>query len=191
MTARIPPSFDEADCLLPQEAPCWYVVRTNVRGERRAEASIREALTGRGPDCQVYLPCETRIRKHARSSDRVQYPLFVRYMFVCIRVSDIHIVRSCDGVEAFVGSSGQPRPIRNPGFVYQLQRDEESGLFDMTQDPDAILHAVKGLRVAVTHGPFTGHIGEIMSKRGDGRVAILLAALNGPLNVPVAHLKAA
>ena len=70
----------------------WYVLRSATRREKTAAQSLREL------GFTVYLPCETRWVRHARTKTSQTYPLFSGYLFAQITQDDIWKAQAADGV---------------------------------------------------------------------------------------------
>lgn len=86
----------------------WYVVRTNVRSERKAADNLRKA----GFD--HYLPTQ-RIEKHNKRSHTyrmTERPLMTGYLFVGLPAHSQHfgLVRGCQGVEDILKVRFGPGP---------------------------------------------------------------------------------
>ena len=99
----------QTDAEPTQEPKLWYVVRTNIKCEKRALA----ALTGAG--YEAYLPLMRRDVVHHRTKKVVtkEFVLFNRYLFVAqpAEGADWFRLRRCDGVEAVLGSGGRYLPV--------------------------------------------------------------------------------
>lgn len=153
----------------------WFVAYTNPRCEFRAALGLREQ------GIKVYLPCEIKWRRSKKSKERVRYPLFVRYLFVGLRVTNgaperLHEVRRTDGIESMVGIEG--KPIAVPGeFIAALRELERAGEFDATPREKAPL--VKGQAAVVTGGPFKGFPVEVLEPLDGHQMRVLLKALGG------------
>ena len=96
------------------DADQWFVVRTNIRCERRASRSLRAA------GYRVYWPQMRKSSIHHRTKKRIfkRLGLLVGYVFVRMtRLStdgrpDWYTLRSCDGVECVLGIDGKPISVR-------------------------------------------------------------------------------
>ena len=175
MTYRIPPSLDEVDSCLPLEVGRWYVAYTKVRSEVRAQNALREA------GLKTYLPQTTVIIRHARKREKVQRPLFPRYLFVELNEAEPQFfkVRACKDIECLVGVTGTPRSIHGR-FVYDLQQAEAAGEFDQTNgEPiDDPFRPGDAIRVKVGT-KFGGWPGRVLKMTEEGRVKVLLQGMMG------------
>ncbi|MCX8282462.1 hypothetical protein OSJ77_19920 [Phyllobacterium sp. 0TCS1.6C] len=87
----------------------WYVVRTAVKAEAKADENIRK----NGYD--TYLPRQrVEVKNHKTHTYSLrESPLMPRYMFVGFVKKDLNFYRvtGCDGVEAILGIDGCPIPV--------------------------------------------------------------------------------
>jgi transcriptional antiterminator RfaH len=163
----------------------WHVVRTNVHCEVRARLGI-EAL-----GFPVYLPCETRIVRHARRKIPVKRPLFPRYLFAAFDAEREAwgAIKTTYGVEYLL--YGDPDvPARVPDTaIERLRRAEAAGEFDLTK-PGASF--ALGASVRIEEGPFADMVGEVKRADSKHRVAVLLSFLQRTITVevPAAMLRA-
>ena len=113
-----------------QEPKLWYVVRTNIKCEKRALA----ALTGAG--YEAYLPLMRRDVVHHRTKKVVtkELVLFNRYLFVAqpARDADWFRLRRCDGVETVLGANGRYLPV-DARAVEAFRQAEAELEFDETR----------------------------------------------------------
>src|SRR3990167_278785 len=110
------------------DADQWFVVRTNIRCERRASRSLRAA------GYRVYWPQMRKSSIHHRTKKRIfkRLGLLVGYVFVRMtRLSpkgepDWYTLRLCDGVEGVLAIDGKPLSIARDDVVrfmrWQRQR---------------------------------------------------------------------
>jgi len=175
----------------PPKPVQWFAIRSNIRCEKRAEAGLREQ------EFDVYLPSLTKWCRHSRRKTKVQRPLLVRYLFVALSRDEpeFYKVRQTNGVEAIIGTLGQPIPVPVK-WIEEMRTAETQGLFDETLPTNPELVVTPGLAVRVIGGPFTGFMAEIMdAKTADGRVRVLVKGLFGaapkPMQIDVAKLEAA
>ena len=112
------------------EPKLWYVVRTNIKCEKRALS----ALTAAG--YEAYLPLMRRDVVHHRTKKVVtkELVLFNRYLFVAQPAAgaDWFRLRRCDGVEAVLGSGGRYFPV-DAHAVEAFRRAEAELEFDETR----------------------------------------------------------
>jgi transcriptional antiterminator RfaH len=167
--------------LIPASFPlgrAWHVIRTNVNCERRALKGI-EAL-----GFPVYMPVERKWVRHARKRERVERPLFVRYLFVHFDVEREHWypIRATHGVETILCRDGFVPARVADSWVEDFRRAEAAGLFDATIE-GAVFE--KGSKVQVEEGPFAGLVGEVVRADSKHRIEILLGFLHRAVAVTV------
>lgn len=146
----------------------WYIVVTNVRGERRAAKGLeRKGLVS-------YLPLQERYVIRSRRRVHTAGPLMPRYLFVGFKPTDsFWALRSVDGVESVVRFDGEP--VRVPvGIIAAFVEREMAGEFDETarKAPQAAFKA--GQVVEVASGPFTGLVAAVTRCKPGERVHVLL-----------------
>lgn len=195
MSHLIPPSLDETDAAMPAEAPRWYGLITNPRCEKRAALSVMDALRPRDTwrDLAVYLPVETYWARHARKVESRTRPLLLRYVFVCIREHDMHVMRQCDGVADFVRGPGGFPCLVNVGELSKLRDREQGGEFDETRDTQFPETFAPGEKVRVAVGPYADWPGRVLRMTGQEKVKVLLSMFgrDHERELKVSQLKAA
>ena len=148
--------------------PHWFAVYTNIKSERRACAAL-QALGYR-----TYFPEMTRWVSHARVRRVVHRPLMCRYIFVEIEPTKQGFgeIRTIDGVESIVGSSGVPFIIPKD-FVEEMIRRQLKGEFDYAHKE--VLPA--GAKVRVVDGKWDGEIGIITSEKNANAGSLMVKLL--------------
>jgi transcriptional antiterminator RfaH len=155
----------------------WYVARTKVRAETRAVAHLRRQ------GFEVYLPQYGRKRRHARRTDVVRAPLFPRYLFLCMDLSNSHwhSVNSTVGVHALVCHGEVPAPVPQ-GVVEELRaREGGDGLVPL----HSLMVLEQGKRLRIVEGPLHDRVGVYEKMTGDERVVLLLRLLGREVRVAV------
>lgn len=175
----------------------WYVVRTNIKCEDKAEDNLRRAGFG------TYAPWQ-RFEKWNRRKNKAiihERRMVPRYLFVDTGLLGTDEVpwgkiRACDGVECVLGINGRPAPLstQKPGpkafsEVEKLQaimEAEAQHLFDETtagklyrreigktkKETTKIKFPV-GLKVKINDGPFAAFSGEITNVNGRGMLTVM------------------
>lgn len=171
-------------------APSWFIVRSATRREQAALESLRQ----HGFD--AYCPMLKRWAYKARQGKvRVERPLFDGYLFVDVMLGGearFDLVRSADGVHAFLKREGAPASIP-AAEVAGLRRREAAGDFDKTKVRRASGPFNSGDRVAIIAGKFTDWPALVVEMRGADRVRLLLEAFGRTHEkvLPVANLRVA
>jgi transcription antitermination factor NusG len=122
----------------------WYVVRTNIRCEFRAQFG----LDAHG--FRTFLPFVTRWKRHARTSQIGKWPLFPRYFFVeaDFNLQSIENLHRTDGVESIINNNGVPSSIYGD-FILELMERQLRGQFDLSTDTETPKGFPVGGRVAI------------------------------------------
>ena len=147
----------------------WYVAATKPNGESIAAFNLEQQ------NFTTYVPRITVRQSHARRIEMVLRPLFPGYIFVHLdpAVARWRAINGTIGVRYILENDGRPQRIR-PGFIDALKEREIEGLVTL---PGA--GYVPGQIVEVLDGPFTNHIGKILSADKAGRLRLLLELLGG------------
>jgi len=146
----------------------WFVVHTRSRFENVVFEGLQKKAF------EVFLP---KVRVKSRRRDRklmIRMPIFPGYLFVKTRSNpyeQVEVVKTL-GVVRFIGTKhGGPVPVAEETIA---------SLRIMVGADNPIVtgnRLVKGDRVMVTRGPFSGVIGTFVRYRGKGRVMINVDAL--------------
>lgn len=154
----------------PVAAPRWYVVRTHLKQESRAEFNLKAW------NVEVFNPLVKERRVNQFSSVAVAYtaPLFPRYIFARFDASKLLFkVSYTRGVQSVVGFGEGPAPVDDEIVEFFRSRVGADGFVRMDgefQDGDEVivkdgpLHNLK----AVVSGVY----------KGADRVNLLLAGVN-------------
>lgn len=151
-------------------APCWYVVRTHLKQESRAEFNLKAW------GVEVFNPLVKERRVNQFSSVAVAYtaPLFPRYIFARFDASKLLFkVSYTRGVQSVVGFGEGPAPVDDEVIEFFRSRVGADGFVSMDDEfkggdevvvKDGPLHNLK----AVVSGDY----------KGADRVSLLLAEVN-------------
>lgn len=161
------------------KAPAWYVLETRNHFEKLIVQHIEEQA-----QLNAYLPLETHRRRIGRNrgQDRISLPLLPGLLFVEFHHDDdgglvgLDKVRKLAGVKGLIGVAGEPRPIPT-WWLNVIRRGEALGAFDY--GARGVPNYKAGRAVRVIEGPFADWFGEFICKTKDGRIKVLLEALNG------------
>ena len=154
----------------------WYVVQTQPGGEAKAASHLlRQGF-------EIYFPRYRKTRRHARRVDAVAAPLFPRYVFVKIDVTQQRwrAINSTCGVSQIVGRGITPTPVMH-GVVEELRgRENADGLFTL-ESP--VMRLKAGDSVRVLNGAFDACQGLFEARSDSDRVTILLDLLGRKVRV--------
>ena len=173
---------------MARPSQAWFVARSRVHGERRAEEELREA------GLEAYAPCERRWRRVGRVRAERDGPLFPRYLFVSLSAErpEFHLVRGCRSVEGLVGIAGAPAPVPL-AIIDELRCQQALGVFDHTKSRK--ISFKPGQPVRVIGGPFSGFMAEVMAGGDQRRVRVLMQAIGRgramPTTIDVGQIEAA
>ncbi|MDR4988197.1 MAG: transcription termination/antitermination protein NusG [Bacteroidales bacterium] len=165
----------------------WYVVRAVSGGEKKAKQYIENEIARLGLEdyvSQVLIPTEKvyQVRKGKKiSAERNYFPGYV--LIEAVLSGEIpHIIRNVPGVLGFLGSGGDPVPLR-PAEVNRIlgKVDELSG-----KEEELNVPFIVGETVKVTDGPFnsfSGVIEEINEEKKKLKVMVKIFGRKTPLEL--------
>ncbi|MEE2932777.1 MAG: transcriptional activator RfaH [Pseudomonadota bacterium] len=155
----------------------WYVVYTRHGAEKLAEGHlIRQGF-------QTYLPLCRKTTRHARRVAHVSKPLFPRYLFVAIDVSEQRwqSINGTFGVSCLVSMGDQPQALPI-GVIDELRaRETGRGLIEIL--PEIPFKA--GETVRLTGGALIDQVGLFQKLGEKDRVSVMLDMLGRKLEVQV------
>lgn len=146
----------------------WYIWYTKPRAEKK----LLDRLLAKG--IETFLPLRKELRQWSDRKKWVEVPLFNGYIFTHIDESEVDIVRFTEGILNFVRFEGKP------AFLRQEQVDKIKFLITNVSDleiEEEKYSFLPGDRVEVQFGPLSGFHGEVVSYRGNKRVAIRIEQL--------------
>lgn len=164
----------------------WYVIRTNIKCEEKAERNLRRA------GFKTYSPFARieRFNKRRKVWIETELRLMPRYLFVeTTGVVPWYVLRACEGVESVLGSEG--RPCRLHAAEERALRDvmaaEADLQFDTTRAAkirrgeigknkrDTVrMKFPKGASIRVTDGPFAEFMAEVTNVTAKGKLEALI-----------------
>lgn len=156
----------------------WFAAYSSVGRERRAVAGLLDA------GMEAYCPMATRWIMHARKRERVQRPLFPRYLFVGLQDPDMWgAAKRVDGIEQLIRAAGTSPAVVPAAIVERLRAAEALGQFDDTVKHQTIAPFKVGQPVRVIAGPLSGFVAKVVAADPKGRVRLLLTMLGGERTV--------
>ncbi len=170
-----------------QQVKNWYVVRAISGGEKKVKQYIESEINRLDLHdyvSQILIPTEKvyQIRKGKKiSAERNYFPGYV--LIEAALVGEIpHIIKNVPGVLGFLGSAGNPVPLR-PSEVNRIL-----GKVDELSEKDEELNIpfIVGETVKVTDGPFnsfTGVIEEINEEKKKLKVMVKIFGRKTPLEL--------
>ncbi len=160
----------------------WYVVHTRPNGELRAAHNLERQ------GFQTYLARYMKERRHARKVERIQRPLFPRYVFVSL---DTHTDRwrsilGTFGVEYLVSNGDTPTPIPDAIVEEIREHEDERGLVVL---PPKTLKP--GQQVQIIEGPLATQTAWFQCETDSERAVFLLKLLGRQVRATMAYASVA
>lgn len=172
---------------MSEQVKKWYVVRAVSGSEKKVKQLIESEINRLGLQeyvSQVLIPMEKvyQVRKGKKiSAERNYFPGYV--LIEAALTGEVpHIIKNVTGVLGFLGSAGEPVPLRD----YEVKRI--LGKVDELSDKDEELNIpfIVGESVKVTDGPFssfTGVIEEINEEKKKLKVMVKIFGRKTPLEL--------
>jgi transcriptional antiterminator NusG len=172
---------------MSEQVKKWYVVRAVSGSEKKVKQYIESEIARLGLGeyvSQVLIPMEKiyQIRKGKKiSAERNFFPGYI--LIEAALLGEIpHIIRNVPGVLGWLGSAGDPVPLR-PAEVNRIlgKVDELSG-----KEEELNIPFIVGETVKVTDGPFnsfTGVIEEINEEKKKLKVMVKIFGRKTPLEL--------
>ncbi len=172
---------------MSEQVKKWYVVRAISGSEKKVKQYIDNEIARLGLQeyvSQVLIPTEKiyQIRKGKKISAERNY--FPGYILIEAALSGEipHIIRNIPGVLGFLGSAGDPVPLRPPEVNRILGKvDELSG-----KEEEISVPFIVGETVKVVDGPFnsfSGVIEEINEEKKKLKVMVKIFGRKTPLEL--------
>ncbi|THV13744.1 transcription termination/antitermination protein NusG [Rhizobium rhizophilum] len=158
----------------------WFALKVMPGRELAVENDLKQ----HGIECLVPMRKGREIRRRGRLV-LPTIPVMIGYVLVRFEPSVDAFLGVCglEFVDRVVGGMVSPRSITH-SEVKQFEERSRNGWFDWSRrSPELKLHA----KVKVTHGPFKGAEGKIVSARGDG-LGDAVVEFFSEFNVPPALL---
>lgn len=187
----------------------WYVVRTNIKCEDKAERNLKAA------GFQTYAPWQKFERLNRRKRVWVQHEMRLAPRYLFLDTGDLPredtpwgVIRACEGVECVLGVEGRPIPL-NRLQVSQLEAiraAEADFAFDetragklhrreigKTKKETTKMRFPVGSKVRISDGPFTSFNGEVTNVNGRGHIMVLASIFGRltPVELEVQQVQAA
>ena len=159
----------------------WYVIHTKSQQEQRALLNLEQ----QGYKCYLPLLSVEKLRKGRVSV--IQEPLFARYLFIQLDFSQpaksYAPIRSTLGVNRMVTFGSEPAKV-DKRLIEALRASKDS----VCNPPQSLF--VKGEKLQITHGPFSGLEAIYQQHDGESRAMVLINLLSQAvqLKIPPANL---
>lgn len=153
----------------------WYIIHTYAGHENKVAKNLQQRVQSLGFDERVFdiiVPTRSTIKVAQGKKENVQEKIFPGYVLVKMILDDEtwFLVRSTQGVTAFIGAGNKPTPIseKEVEAIQQFMKQEEP-LYKST--------FTVGEAVKIIDGPladFLGSVDAIDEARGKVRVLVTL-----------------
>ena len=151
----------------PNLDPVWHAIYVHSRAEKKVHVELK--LKG----IESFLPLQRRLRQWSDRKKWVELPLISGYVFVHITRKEYDAVLQTDNVMQYVRFEGKAAVIRDQEIEMLKrmlgQRDLEVEITTEDLQP--------GMLVEIIAGPMMGVKGELISFRGNNKVALRIEPL--------------
>ena len=156
----------------------WYVVHTRPNSELRAAHNLdRQGF-------QTYLARYMKERRHARKIERVQRPLFPRYVFVSLdtETDSWRSILGTFGVEYLISNGDTPTPVPDKIVEEIRGHENERGLVVLPQKT-----LKPGQQVQIVKGPLATQTALFQCETDSERAVFLLQILGRQVRATMAY----
>jgi len=162
----------------------WYIVHTYSGHENKVSRNLRQRVQSLGFEDRIFdiiVPTRSTIKVSGGKKETVDEKIFPGYVLVKMILDDESwlLVRTTQGVTAFIGSGNKPTPISEKE-VEAIQK------FMKTEEPLYKAAFVQGEAVKIIDGPFAdflGTIDEIDEARGKLKVLVSIFGRETPVEL--------
>lgn len=187
----------------------WYVIRTNIKCEDKAERNLRAA------GFRTYAPWQKFERLNRRKRVWVEHTMRLapRYLFLNTGMlkrdeTPWGVIRACEGVEKVLDNKGLPIPLsaEEEKALYAIMAAEADFAFDETRAGKLHRREIgktkaettrmkfpTGTKVRINEGPFATFGGEVTNVTGRGYLLVLTSIFGRltPVELEVGQVEAA
>lgn len=176
----------------------WYVVRTNIKCEEKAERNLRRA------GFKTYSPLARleRFNKRRKVWVETELRLMPRYLFVETEgVVPWYVLRACEGVESVLGAEGRPcrlhdteekalRDVMDAEADLQFDTTRAAmikrGIIGKTKRDTVRMKFPVGASIKITDGPFAQFIAQVTNVTAKGKLQALVMIFGhlSPVEIP-------
>ncbi len=145
----------------------WHAIYVHSRAEKK----VHSELSRKG--IESFLPLQRRLRQWSDRKKWVEMPLISGYVFVHITRADYDQVLQIENVMQYVRFEGKAAVIRDQD-IETLKRmlGQQEVEVEITRD-----ELLPGMLVEIITGPMMGLKGELVSFRGNNKVALRILPL--------------
>lgn len=168
---------------IPDDAR-WYIVHTYSGHENKVAKTLRQRVQSLGFETRIFdiiVPTRSTIKVQGGKKETVDEKIFPGYVLVRMILDDESwlLVRTTQGVTAFIGAGNKPTPISNKE-VEAIQK------FMKTEEPLYKAAFTQGEAVKIVDGPFAdflGTIDEIDEAKGKLKVLVSIFGRETPVEL--------
>lgn len=145
---------------------CWFALYTKPRQEFKAELQLKAS------GIEVYLPKITRLKQWSDRKKKVTEPLINSYIFIRSSEKERLLALEEDAIVRCVFDCGRPAKIPD---------DQMQNFIDFIKDEEdyfVINGIIKGAKVLIKDGPFTGVTGIVREEPCGKTVSVSIELLN-------------
>lgn len=147
--------------------PAWHAVYVHSRAEKR----VHEELKYKG--IESFLPLQRKLRQWSDRKKWVEIPLISGYVFVHITLKHYDMVLQTDNVMQYVRFEGKAAVIRDQDIeILKRMLGQSEAQVEITRE-----ELQPGTLVEIIAGPMMGVRGELISFRGNNKVALRMLPL--------------
>ena len=145
----------------------WHAIYVHSRAEKK----VHGELTRKG--IESFLPLQRKLRQWSDRKKWVEMPLISGYVFVHISRKQYDVVLQIDNVMQYVRFEGKAAVIRDKDIeILKRMLGQSEVEVEITRD-----ELLPGMLVEIIAGPMMGIRGELISFRGNNRVALRILPL--------------
>ncbi|CAN5144010.1 transcription termination/antitermination protein NusG [soil metagenome] len=190
MDQPVVPVIDEKKIEANREIAKWYIVHTYAGHENKVARSLEqrvETMSFQDRVFDIIVPTRNTIKVSQGKKETVKEKIFPGYVIVRMILDDETwlLVRSTQGVTAFIGAGNKPTPI-SQAEVEAIQK------FMKLEEPMYKTAFSAGEAVKITDGPFAdflGTIDNIDEARGKLRVLVSIFGRETPVELDFLQVK--
>jgi len=171
----------------------WYVVHTYSGYENKVKTELTQRIETYGMEeriVDIQIPTEqvTEIKDGGKRESK-EVKVYPGYVLVRMELDDEtwSVVRNTDGVTGFVGSEGNPVPLRRSEFNKIMGRAASSKAAAAEAKHTTLTTNLEpGMSVKVVSGPladFVGEISEVMPEAGKVKVMLMIFGRETPVEL--------
>ena len=166
------------------ESAKWYIVHTYAGHENKVARNLKQRVETMGFETRIFdiiVPTRQTIKVQGGKKEEVQEKIFPGYVLVKMILDDESwlLVRTTQGVTAFIGAGNKPTPISQKE-VEAIQQ------FMIQEEPLYKTSFTMGEAVKIIDGPFAdflGTIDNIDETRGKLRVLVSIFGRETPVEL--------